>query len=738
MSVSQAKGPLHHVLTDAVRAQIMEIFVEEGEELVAYVERHIDSIAAGAENPSALWLEVQRALHTLKGSCAAAGAESASSKTHALEARIAVLCARDVLPTDSEVHALFDALSDLRRAVAEVGAPRADAGAQNESELEPALPSALDPEVTLGAPARTKSSELLRVRPERIDALDALVSELVLVRLQNRALLDRIKELRTHTERSMQAYRDLDARLRQRSRALGPTVLRGVEAASRALGTELLELGRDAHALSRQAPLVNAQAVAVSTSLEDGIRELRLMPLAPFFDEYASVVREAARECGKSVRLEVRAEGAEIDRAVLLKLREPLLHLSRNAVVHGLESTEERTLRGKPAHGCVFLDASCEGTRAVLRIRDDGRGIDVRKVLGKAQELGLTIDGDLSSKKALLDILTHPGFSTRDHADHLAGRGMGLDIVASVVDELDGKLSLTHEPGYGSCFSIEVPITAATSRGLVVRVGGQFFAVMLNRVERVLRLGWDDIGQLEGCPTVRIGDEVLSVAELSRLLSVRGDAEGTKVQGLVLRHGRQRLVVLVDDVAGEQALVIRPFPPALAGSELFLGGAVQVDGAVLPVVNVDALFLQAGARQVSFDRPAQPANDNERHVLVVDDSITMRTLLRNILTAAGYSVVVASDGVQALGQLDEMRQCDVVITDLQMPNLDGVDLCRAIRARKGPYVPVVMVTSVGDGRERKRAIDAGADAYVVKAEFEQSGFLERVRGLVGAPIGKAS
>jgi chemotaxis protein histidine kinase CheA/CheY-like chemotaxis protein len=462
-----------------------------------------------------------------------------------------------------------------------------------------------------------------------------------------------------------------------------------------------------------------------------------LMPLQPFFEEYAKVVREAAREGQKEAKLSIAAAGAEIDRAVLARLREPLLHLVRNAVVHGIEPPTTRRELGKNPVGTVRLEARCEGSRATLRVLDDGAGIDEERVLRKAVASQLIERRDAPSGGAMLEVLTTPGFSTRDVADGLAGRGMGLDVVASTIRDLDGVLRLDNMPGLGCAFTIEVPIAALTSGGLVVRVGDHLVGVLLSHIERAIRVDAASIISFQGRSAILVGTERVAIVPLASLLGVDAKtALAGKRTALVLRHGKQRLVTIVDDIPGQQALIVKPFGKAFARARLFSGGAIQADGSILPVLAVPALFERAaGAAAVQSPAPlVQPAvrPPESISVLVVDDSITMRTLLRNILQASRYKVTVAHDGENALEVLGQMETCDLIITDLHMPRMDGTELCRAVRRRDRPQIPIVVVTSVGDAEEKSRALAAGADAYIVKSDFEQAHFIDTVMRLTGA------
>ncbi len=689
--------------------EIWETFLQESAEILRRLEELLSECeGAPAVRREGLWLEVKRALHTLKGTAAAAGAEPIKAATHALEDLIAAAPPGQ----DPPINEVLSRVTEMWKRLA-----RPSAG-----------PLAKAPEE---APATGAEGEYLRMRPERIDALHTLAGELMVTRLQQAALAERLKALRDQAEETQRLFRQLDLQVRHLQRRRSPVSWDDLSANSRSVASMLVQTVHEIDALSRELPALNEQAAAVSANLEDGIRELRLMPLQPFFREYAQVVREAARESGKQASLSVRAEGAEIDRAVLLRLRDPLLHMVRNAVVHGIEPPEQRLARGKPEAGRVSLEARSEGNRVIIRVCDDGGGVDLAAVRRRAQAMHLIDASKELSEEFLLELLSHPGFSTHKRADGLAGRGIGLDVAQNSIHSLGGRLGLETQTGAGSVFTIEVPITASTSSGLLLRIGGETYGVLLNQIDSVLRIAAEDIKVFEGRDTVIHQNDPVAAVSLAELLDLPPSAAPPgRRPAVVLRQGKQRLLVFVDDIPGEQALVIKPLGRAFVGARLFLGGAVQADHSIVPVLQVPELFERAARqRNPSLLGPKGAAPRKRGAVMVVDDSLTIRTLLRNILSAAGYEVSLAHDGESALKALSQLEQCDLIITDLQMPGMDGTALCQKVRGLERPNLPILVVTSVGDSEEKRRALHAGADAYIVKSEFEQEYFLKTVAQL---------
>lgn len=760
-------------------AEVWTGFVTEAGELLRRIEALLEGCAQADEaERAARWLELRRSLHTLKGAASAAGAERVKAATHKLEDHVGT--APPVVPEAFEalldevghVHTLLevDAVQPILAGTVEpsrelaipvlepppvprpvavsapapipapVPVPVLGAARDKERAEPPASPASPAAPGAAAPPVAGHEGEYLRMRPERVDALHNLAGELVVTRLQQTALCERLIELRAQAEEAHRLMRQLETQLHKVRPQIAPGRWDDLQPSVRASSTALTQIVREIGVLSRDLPAIHEQAGVISSSLEDGIRELRLMPLQPFFKEYGKLVRETARACEKNAALSVRAEGAEIDRSVLTRLREPLLHLVRNAVVHGLETPAQRQALSKDVSGTVRLEARSEGTRVLIRVSDDGGGIDEAAVRARAVALRLLPAGQGERPlrdDELLDLLAHPGFSTRERVDGLAGRGIGLDVARAAVHGLGGRLSLDNMPGLGCIFTLDVPVTTSTSVGMVVRTGDESYAILLSQIDRVVRIGAEDVRSCEGRDVVQLGGQPVSAVPLAELLgrAVRpGGGSGSGRQpAVLLSHGKQRMLLLVDDIPGEQAMVIKPFGRAFAGARLFLGGAVQADHAILPVLQVPSLFDRAaalrGGRLAARPRPAPPRSPRSASVLVADDSLTIRTLLRNILSGTGYAVTVAHDGQSALEQLAQMPRCDLVITDLQMPRLDGSGLCRAIRASGRSQLPIIVVTSVGDPEEKRKALAAGADAYVIKAEFQQGAFLELVARL---------
>jgi chemotaxis protein histidine kinase CheA len=642
-----------------------------------------------------------------------------------------------------------DSLADFATGLEDlhITVQRIRAGGQPTGQTIPPAarqPNSEEPLAATLAGAKKPTGELLRLRPEKVDALHALVGELVVTRLQYDAIARRMMDIRDQSGDLASELRSFSAYCSGLRNTMSPRGHHDLMTRLSRVTEASATVSRDTTLITRELGLLEAQSSSVSSSIEDGIRELRLVPLNTFFEDYARVVREAARETGIEARLLADAGSAEIDRSVMMRLRDALGHLVRNAITHGIEPPGVRDAMGKSPSGIVKLEGHCARSRAVVRVIDDGAGIDIEQVRRKAIRLGMLRENEPLNEDGLLDILTQPGFSTRESADGLAGRGIGLDVVASAVRGLDGHLEMTTQRGIGTVFTIEVPVTASTGMGLVVKVGEHSFGILLNHVERAIRVEPKDIQSLFDRDTVILDGGPVAIVPLAQLVGLSSARlPALRSAAVVLRLGKQRIIVTVDDVPGDQALVVKPLGRAFSSAPHLSGAAVQPDGSTLPVLHVPALFARATASAGSHSAPAavtkprksssvtQPQQHQQRSILVVDDSMTIRTLLRNILRADNYEVTVAHDGKAGFETLANMTRCDLVITDLEMPRMNGVELCRAIRRSAHAHLPVMVVTSVGDATEKRRALESGADAYIIKSEFEQARFLDVVARLSG-------
>jgi len=441
--------------------------------------------------------------------------------------------------------------------------------------------------------------------------------------------------------------------------------------------------------------------------------------LAPF----GRMVRDLGRGIGKQVGLRVVGGETEVDRDVLEAIKDPVMHLLRNAVDHGVETAEQRRKSGKPVEAPIEVRVRSRGGSLELEVADDGRGITSESVARVALERGLATAEQLSemSEDSIRGFVFHDGFSTAREVSDVSGRGVGLAVVQSAVEKLGGRVALETNQGRGSCFKLVLPLNLATMRLLLVEAEAQTFAFPAAAVERVVRITPSAISLVDQGHAFELDGKPVPVFRLGENLGLESTpAQRERLIAVVLASSARRAAFIVDRIVDEQELVARSLGDHLKTLRNISGATVLSDGRVAPILNAGELLAGAiSSRSGDFASSAEQRQQKSRRVLVVDDSVTTRTLEKSILEAAGYDVTVATDGVEALERLSRMS-FDLVLSDVQMPRVDGLALVRAIRQdARLKALPVVLVSSLDSQEQRAAGLEAGADAYLSKGEFEQ-------------------
>jgi two-component system chemotaxis sensor kinase CheA len=476
------------------------------------------------------------------------------------------------------------------------------------------------------------------------------------------------------------------------------------------------------HSLAEEGPLSLeiTEVLGIGDRMLDELKDIavgmRTLPLSVITGPFPRAVRDFARAEGKSVDFVVTGPDTELDRVILESLSEPLGHLLRNAVNHGIESSEERVRAGKPPRGRIEVRAVPRGNLVEIVVADDGRGVSP-EVVEEARREG-----------SLADVLARAGYSTAEQVTDLAGRGVGLDAVKTYAQSLGGSLEVRSEPGQGMEIILLLPLALALLDVLLFERGGAVYGVPLAAVEEVLTL--TATSTLEGQPSLEVRGRPLPVTDFAALVGASAPPLGGRPPALVISAGGRRTVATCDALRGEEEVVVKPLGPLFGSVGGYLGAAILGDGRI--ALLVEPAMLTRGRQRVRGTVPIEVGPAVLPKVLVVEDSFTVRELQRSILEAAGYPVVTARDGREALGVLERDSQIALVITDFEMPELDGLELTRAIRADGAlSSLPVIIVTSRGSEDDQHRGIEAGADAYMVKRSFDQQALLATVERLVG-------
>jgi two-component system, chemotaxis family, sensor kinase CheA len=479
-----------------------------------------------------------------------------------------------------------------------------------------------------------------------------------------------------------------------------------------------------------------AIAGMVDGLLED-MKKALMQPVSAMLETLPKFLRDLARAQGKEVELIATGGEIEIDRRILEEMRDPLIHLVRNCMDHGIETPEVRRRCGKAARGTItFTAAQKDGSRIEIVVADDGAGIDVHKVQQAAFKVGVAAVKDAQHADAdqALPLVFQSGVSTSPIITDLSGRGLGLAIVREKVEKLGGVIALSSEPGRGTAFRILLPLTLATLRGVHVLVSGRQLVVPTNRVVQALRVKPDLIKTVENRETIQWNGQTVALVHLADVLELprRSGPPADTVQVIILGTVDTRIAFCVDEILHEQELLMKPLGKQLSRVRNVAGASVLGNGKAVPVLDVPDLIrsaVKAAATPVASTLQSDVEGESAS-ILVAEDSITSRTLLKNILESAGYTVATAVDGADAFTLL-KTQPCDLVISDVEMPHMSGFDLTAKIRADAAlAELPVVLVTALESRADREHGIDVGANAYIVKSSFDQSNLLDVVRRLI--------
>jgi chemosensory pili system protein ChpA (sensor histidine kinase/response regulator) len=480
-----------------------------------------------------------------------------------------------------------------------------------------------------------------------------------------------------------------------------------------------------------------AQIQRLTAALRKEITRARMVPIGRLFTRVAQQVREAARATGKEVALTVRGETAEVDNSVIEQIADPLLHLIQNAIGHGIEPTGERERLGKPAQGRLTLSASQAGGFILVEVEDDGRGIEAGLLRRRAVERGLLPAGEAAalSDRDALNLIFVTGFSTAAAITRTSGRGVGLDVVRTNVSRLNGEIHVETEPGRMTRFVLKVPLTVAIADALMVRCGPETLAFPLTAVSVMRSVAPSEIVTTGGRESVRLDDQVLDLVRLDRVLGLKATPPPTRLPVVVLRGGGKPFGVVVDELLGKEEIVIKSLGSLLEGVGPFSGATISGEGRVILLLDPTRLREAAATSPgvpTTTSRDEERADEGRLRILLVDDSLSIRKFVGQMLEKAGFEVLTAVDGQDAIQQLTE-QTVDVVITDLEMPRVNGYALIEDLRRRSATReVPVIVLTTRAGAKHVGLARRLGVRHYVAKPVEEQS-FIRLVASVTTAP-----
>jgi len=475
----------------------------------------------------------------------------------------------------------------------------------------------------------------------------------------------------------------------------------------------------------------------VDTSLEE-MKKILMQPMSTLFDTVPLMVRDLASTLGKEVEVKFSGGAIELDRRVLEQIKDPLIHLIRNAIDHGIESPQERKALQKPSSGTLKIYAiESDGNRVKLSISDDGKGVDVEKVKLAAIAKGLFSHAEIDemSEESIKRLIFHSNISTAEKTTELSGRGLGMGIVSEKIDNLGGQLEIETEKGVGTTFTLILPLTLSTFRGVHILVSDKHFILPTQNIKRVLRLKNKDVQMAENRETILLDEHLYSYIHLSQLLSIEGKRNDHDFFfALIVKAGEQTMALGADYVFSESEILVKGFEKQSIKLKNIMAATVMERGDVIPILNPSELInnaIQSNHSPTIFAKEAAIRQlARKKDILLAEDSVTTRLLIKNILTSEKYDVRTAVDGKEAFDIL-QTEKFDLLITDVEMPRMDGFTLTAKVREIESlKNLPIIICSALGSEKDKKRGVELGANAYIDKNSFTQHSLLEAVQKLM--------
>ena len=711
---------------------------------------HLRSIGAGLlelekvtapEEQLRLVEAVFRGAHSLKGAARAVNFTEIESVCQSLESLFAAWKRRESFPTPQSLDTAHKQVNRISEILTLPKAP--DQTGRGGSESPSSTPREVQAAVTPASRPATGETETVRIA---VDSLDAQLREAEEMLAAKLAADERAAELAALAG-GFETWRKEWARVQPAVRSLRQVKDRANSPRSAAFAPELANffawnhdywraLEEKVNALRRTAEQDRLLVGKLVDDLLENSKQLLMLPLATMSALLAKVVRDLCRDQNKQAELIIRGEEETLDKRILEELKDPLIHLLRNCVDHGIELPDERRRMGKPQRATIVLAVTpINGNQVEISVSDDGAGIDVEKVRAAAAKRGLVAAADQSGDSATLALVFETEVSTSPLITQVSGRGLGLAIVREKAEKLGGHVTLETRPNAGTTIRMIVPLTLSTHRGVLIRVNRRTFVIPTARVDRVLRFRSQDVQTVEGRPTLGLNGRTVALVELAEVLQLERVQDGTApseaTPALILGGGEQRIAFAVDAVLDEREVLVKRLNKPLSRVRNIAGATILGSGEVVPILNVHDLLKSArtASGKPSTPAPTPSSNTLRKKILVVEDSVTSRALLKGILESAGYVVTTAVDGIEAFNTL-RLEKFDLVVSDVEMPRMNGFDLTARIRAERDfAELPVVLVTALESREDRERGIDVGASAYLAKSSFDQTNLLAALRRL---------
>lgn len=712
--------------------------------------------------------QVFRSAHTIKGSSRVLSLSDITSIAHKLEDTLDALRAKKIPSTKGLFNLLFKAIDMLGTVVGQIQA--GESVTVDSSEICKALelaatgtvielknaPSPAPASVEAKPAPEKKSTESAMAQEQQKTEPEPLVSKdtsktagdkrvMETVRLPISKIDESIKlmgEIISNNSRMKLGLTDLDSLkvLTSRFAELIQELEDNPQQLKKHVATEITSLVHNLETNVKQLDENTRDTLNMQSLLTEELREkvlkMRMFPLSTVVDSFHRMVRDMSSGSGKDVDFAIEGGDIELDKKVIEKIGDPLLHIVRNCFDHGIENPEDRAKKGKPTNGSIMLTACYEGGNALIEVSDDGGGIPLEKIKERAlaKKLYDKETLDKMSQDDLVDLIFRPGFSTSAIITDISGRGVGMDVVKeNIVEQLKGSIEIKTTEGKGSTFSIRIPVTLAIVRSLFVMVSGLKLAIAVNSVTEVIKISKNEVIEVVNKRAVRLREQIIPVFSLDSALQLpeKRTSHGADIYIVILALGNEKLGLIVDSLINEEGIVMMPLPKHMEKIDLVAGVTLVGKDEIIVLLHIPKVFaLSKRIHEIFPSEKIATKDKKSQHILVVDDSVSTREIEKSILESYGYTVDLASDGIDGFEKAKGF-QYDLVITDVEMPRMDGFSLTEKLRKKTNyKHTPIIIVTSLDRESDKRRGIQVGANAYIVKGTFDQSNLLNTVQSLI--------
>jgi two-component system chemotaxis sensor kinase CheA len=739
---------------------LIAIFKAETEDHLTQLDNGLVELEKHPDNVE-LARGLNREVHTLKGAARVFGFNKIQDIAHRIEDLFEGVAEKKTLFTSAMVERIFRGLDAIRTLLEKIDQEQeSDIDVSDLCrELEECVPSGqgvqaqkkrggkpkrgkgpgepqTQPEPVTAPPPSPPTEEYIRVPMSRVDKLLYLVGEMVIYKMKSSATITQAKRLSRLSKEVQKSLSGLSEAMRKELSSPDGEVTKWLgqcDAQAQKLREQTLkfydQVSTEAFHLD---PVID--------ELQARMKEIKMLPLSTIFNGFPRMVRDIASQQGKEVRLVMSGEETELDKRVMEGIKTSLIHILRNCIDHGIEGPEVRAARGKQRQGTIRISAFHEADNVMIIVEDDGRGMDIEQIEQTALEKGLVSRSDLErmTEKEILNLVFMNGYSTSPAVTDVSGRGMGLDIVRRDITRLKGRVLLDTQKNQGTTFTLVLPLTVAVIQVLLVRAENMPLALPMLSITESIKVKTDDVSTVEGRMAISFRDQIVPLVRLEELLKLppmKEAGENTKNNMfVVIANSLDRKVgLIVDEIVGEEEVFIKGLGRHLGKVANVSGAIIMASGEVVVVLDVADLIAHGALCLPPLTGKRAPTREKqkEKRILVVEDAFSTRELEKSILENHGYRVDTAVDGLDALDRMAGTRY-DLVVSDIEMPRMDGFELCRTLKKRERTRdIPFVMVTALQKEEDKRRGIEVGATAYIVKSSFEQANLLETIERLVG-------